>query len=50
VQSDSSTKRVDVVSGSIMGDKVVVTGDLQVGDVVQSNQARNASGPFGGGN
>lgn len=50
VQSDSSTKRVDVVSGSIIGDKVVVTGDLHVGDVVQSNQASNASGPFGGGN
>ncbi|MEP6896784.1 MAG: efflux RND transporter periplasmic adaptor subunit, partial [Chloroflexota bacterium] len=51
VQSDGSTKRVDVVSGSIVGDKVVVTGSLQEGDSVQTNNASsfNAPNPFGGG-
>jgi HlyD family secretion protein len=51
VQSDGSTKRVDVVSGAIVGDMVVVNGDLQEGDHVQSNQQSsfNAPNPFGGG-
>jgi HlyD family secretion protein len=51
VQSDGSTKRVDVVSGAIVGDLVVVNGDLQEGDHVQSNQQSsfNAPNPFGGG-
>jgi HlyD family secretion protein len=35
IQNDGSTKRVDVVSGSIVGDKVVVTGDLKDGDRIQ---------------
>ncbi len=51
VQSDGSTKRVDVVSGAIVGDMVVVDGDLQEGEHVQSNQQSsfNAPNPFGGG-
>jgi multidrug efflux pump subunit AcrA (membrane-fusion protein) len=51
VQSDGLAKRVDVVSGAIVGDMVVVTGDLQEGELVQSNQASsfNAPNPFGGG-
>lgn len=52
IQSDGSTKRVDVVSGSIVGDQVVVTGDLQDGDRIQLVQASGfeAPNPFGGGN
>jgi HlyD family secretion protein len=48
VQSGGSTKRVDVVSGAIMGDLVVVTGDLKVGEHVQANQQSsfNAPNPF----
>jgi multidrug efflux pump subunit AcrA (membrane-fusion protein) len=51
VQSDGSTKRVDVVSGAIMDDNVVVSGDLKEGDRVQLNNASsfNAPNPFGGG-
>ena len=45
VQSDGSTKRVDVVSGSIVGDMVVVTGDLQEGEQVQSGQQSSFSAP-----
>ena len=33
VQADGSTKRVDVVSGTIVGDLVTVTGDLKEGDI-----------------
>ena len=55
IQSDGSTKRVDVVSGSTVGDQVVVTGDLQAGDRIQlvqtsSVEAPNALGPLSGGN
>lgn len=52
IQSDGSTKRVEVVSGSIVGDQVVVTGDLQDGDRIQLVQASGfeAPNPFGGGN
>jgi HlyD family secretion protein len=48
VQSDGSTKRVDVVSGAIVGDMVVVTGDLKAGEQVQSSQQSsfNAPNPF----
>jgi HlyD family secretion protein len=48
VQGDGSTKRVEVVSGAIVGDLVVVTGDLRVGEHVQSNQQSsfNAPNPF----
>src|SRR5215216_922576 len=45
VQGDGSTKRVDVVSGSIVGDTVVVTGDLQEGEQVQSDQQSSFSAP-----
>jgi RND family efflux transporter MFP subunit len=55
IQSDGSTQRVDVVSGSIVGDQVVVTGDLQAGDRIQLVQTSsvaspNALGPLSGGN
>jgi HlyD family secretion protein len=48
VQGDGSTKRVEVVSGAIVGDLVVVTGDLKAGEQVQSNQQSsfNAPNPF----
>ncbi|HKG53655.1 MAG TPA: efflux RND transporter periplasmic adaptor subunit [Anaerolineales bacterium] len=45
VQGDGSTKRVDVVSGSIVGNMVVVTGDLQEGEQVQSDQQSSFSAP-----
>jgi HlyD family secretion protein len=48
VQNDGSTKRMDVVSSAIVGDLVVVTGDLKVGEHVQSGQQSsfNAPNPF----
>ncbi len=48
IQSDGSTKRVDVVSGAIVGDMVVVSGGLQEGERVQANQQSsfNAPNPF----
>lgn len=52
IQSDGSTKRVDVVSGTIQGDLVTVTGDLHEGDRLSSTQGtatKAPSGPFGGG-
>ncbi len=51
IQSDASTKRVDVVSGAIVGDQVAVTGDLQEGDRIQlvSESSFAAPNPFGGG-
>jgi HlyD family secretion protein len=51
IQSDSTAKRVDVVSGSIIGDLVVVTGDLQEGDRLQLVQTSSfeAPNPMGGG-
>lgn len=52
VQADGSTQRVDVVSGAIVDDQVVVTGDLQAGDRIQTARASSfeAPNPFGGGN
>lgn len=52
IQSDGLAKRIEVVSGTIVGDKVVVTGNLKDGDQIQlvhtvSFQAPN---PFAGGN
>lgn len=49
--SDGASKRVDVVSGAIVEDMVVVTGDLQAGDRVLVNNASSfsAPNPFGGG-
>jgi HlyD family secretion protein len=34
IQADGSAKRVDVVSGTVVGDLVVVTGDLKEGETV----------------
>jgi hypothetical protein len=52
LQADGSTKRVDVVSSTIVGDRVVVTGDLKAGDSLTTSQKGNAvpRGPFGRGN
>lgn len=51
LQNDGSTKRVDVVSGAIVDDLVVVTGDLQEGQSVLINDGTSfqAPNPFGGG-
>ncbi len=51
IQSDGSTKRVDVVSGSIVGDLVAVTGDLKTDEQLSLVQASSfdAPNPFGGG-
>ena len=51
LQGDSSTKRVDVVSGVIVDDLVVVNGDLQEGQsvLVNNGSSFNAPNPFGGG-
>jgi RND family efflux transporter MFP subunit len=50
VQSDGSTKRVDVVSGAIVNNLVVVSGDLQKDDRVQVSTGGGfqAPNPFGG--
>jgi hypothetical protein len=52
VSADGTTRRVDVVSGAIVGERVVVQGDLQEGDqlMVVQNTDLNMPGPFGGGN
>jgi HlyD family secretion protein len=49
IQADGSTLRVEVVSGSIIGDLVTVTGDLKVGDRVQliRESSVSAPNPFG---
>ncbi len=51
IQNDNTTKRVDVVSGSIIGDLVAVTGDLQEGDRLQlvATSSFEAPNPMGGG-
>jgi HlyD family secretion protein len=51
IQSDDTTKRVAVVSGSIIGDLVAVTGNLQEGDRLQLVQTSSfeAPNPMGGG-
>ncbi len=36
-QADGSTKRVDVVTGTIVGDRVTVTGDLKEGDTITTS-------------
>jgi HlyD family secretion protein len=48
IQSDGSTKRVDVVSGTIQGDLVTVTGDLHEGDRLSSTQGTTTKAPSGG--
>ena len=52
IQDDGSTTRVDIVSGSIVGDLVSVSGNLNAGMQVSLAQASsfNAPNPFGGGN
>ena len=53
LQADGTTKRVDIVSGSIVGDLVVVTGDLKEGDTLTTSQTSNgpgSGGAFVGGN
>ena len=52
VQGDGSTKRVNVVTGTIEGDLVVVSGDLKEGSTVTTSQNGDARprGPIGGGN
>ena len=52
IQADGSTKRVDVVSSTIVNDMVAVTGDLNEGDTLATSTGggRIPAGPFGGGN
>jgi len=51
LQADNSTKRVDILSSTIVGDLVVVTGDLKEGDTLTTVQnSSGPGGPFGGGN
>jgi HlyD family secretion protein len=52
IQSDGSTTRVDIVSGSIVGDLVAVTGDLKDGDRLQliNNSGFQAPNPLNRGN
>ena len=51
VLRNDETVRVDVVGGAIVGEMVVVTGELQEGDVVTTARAGSfeAPNPFGGG-
>jgi HlyD family secretion protein len=44
-QKDGSARRVDVVSGAIVGDMVVVSGDLQEGDSVLTSDASSFQAP-----
>jgi multidrug efflux pump subunit AcrA (membrane-fusion protein) len=50
IQVDGSTKRADVVSSTIVGDLVVVKGNLKEGDTLARAQNNNfpGGGPFGG--
>jgi HlyD family secretion protein len=52
IQSDGSAKRVDVVSGSIVGDVVAVTGNLKEGDRIQlvKGSGFQVPNPLKGGN
>ena len=52
VQVDGSMKCVNVVSSTIVGDRVVVTGDLKQSDCLTTSQkrSRGARVPFGWGN
>ena len=52
IQDDGSTTRVNIVSGVIVGDLVVVTGDLMEGDRLQLLQGEGfqAPNPLGRGN
>jgi hypothetical protein len=50
---DGTQQRVDITSGQLSGDQVVVTGNLQVGDKVllpeASNEMFNGMNQMGGG-
>jgi HlyD family secretion protein len=49
INPDGTTQRVNITSGNIVGDLVVVAGNLQAGDQVVLGQAANStSGPRGG--
>lgn len=50
--ADGTSRRVDVVSGAIVGERVVVEGDLNEGDQLSITPASDLKmpGPFGGGN
>lgn len=50
VQADGSTKRVEVLTGAIVDDRVAVTGDLREGDTLATPQNNSLpdGGPFGG--
>ena len=48
IQDDGSTKRVAVVSSTIVGDLVIVTGDLKEGDSLAAGQSNGLPGPRGG--
>jgi RND family efflux transporter MFP subunit len=52
IQKDNSTTRVDIVSGSIVGDLVAVSGDLKEGDRLKllNNSGFQAPNPLKGGN
>jgi HlyD family secretion protein len=45
IQTDGSSARVDVVSGSIVGDVVVITGDLKEGDRLQLDNTSSFDAP-----
>jgi multidrug efflux pump subunit AcrA (membrane-fusion protein) len=51
LQDADTTRRVDILSGAIIGDLVVVSGDLKPGDPLQLPQGSSfeAPNPFGGG-
>jgi hypothetical protein len=51
LQVDGSTKRVNVISNTIIGDLVTVSGDLKEGDTLttSNNTGMQPDGPFGGG-
>jgi HlyD family secretion protein len=51
LQGDGSSKRINVVSGAIVGSQVVVSGDLTAGDRIQLEHVNGfqAPNPFGGG-
>jgi len=52
VNPDGTSHRVDVISDAIVGERVVVEGDLNEGDQLSITPASdmNLPGPFGGGN
>jgi HlyD family secretion protein len=51
LKNDGTQTRVDVVTGTIIGNNVVISGDLQEGDVLNTSRESSfkAPNPFGGG-